>query len=87
MSPISLIDILRQGRGFNGRDPEEAGGLISPQFAQAVGELLMPCLRGVPLEHPIRTLLTQIPDIVDALIERGHPMTLAEIQLFEERTR
>ena len=87
MSPISLIDILRHGRGFNGRDPEEAGGLISLQFAQAVGELLMPCLRGLPAEHPLRTLLTQIPDIVDALIEGGHPMTLAEIQLFEERTR
>ena len=87
MSPISLIDILRHGRGFNGRDPEEAEKLISPQFAQAVGELLMPCLRGLPAEHPLRTLLTQIPAIVDALMEGNHPMTLAEIQLFEERTR
>lgn len=87
MSPISLIDILRHGRGFNGRDPEEAEGVISEGFAQAVWEILVPCLKELPPEHPLRTLLIQIPAIVDALIEGSHPMTLAEMQLFEERTR
>lgn len=59
------------------------------QFLESIQAQVAKCLAQSP--HPpgdvLHDLLSRLPTILDELMTGNHPMTLAEVKLFEERTR
>ena len=78
--------ILTKGRGFLDKESEAAESIDWKMIAASVRRQINDCRKQV-LYHPLPFLVKELPEVIKSLTNSWHPMTLAEMKIFEERTR